>query len=156
MTTIKNLLIVYHSEGGETQKLAQSVLKGINMQNVPTLTISIQDPISIETDKVLKADAVILGTSENFGYMSGAMKHFFDRIYYPCLDKKRGLPYALFVKAGNDGTGAVASIEKIALGLAWRRISAPLIFLGEITRFDLLKCEELGATIATGLEVGVF
>ncbi len=156
MTTIKNLLMVYHSEGGETQKLAQSIIKGIKMQTVPTLNISIQDSINVKANKVLEADAVILGTSENFGYMAGAMKHFFDRIYYPCLEKKRGLPYALFVRAGNDGSGAVASIEKIALGLAWRRISTPLIFSGEITRFDLLKCEEFGATIATGLEVGIF
>ena len=156
MTPIKNLLIVYHSEGGDTRKLAKSVVKGTNMHTLPTLNISIQDPINVQPNKVLEADALILGTSENFGYMSGAMKHFFDRIYYPCLDKKRGLPYALFVRASNDGSGAVSSIEKIVLGLAWRRISTPHIFVGDITRDDLLKCEEFGATIAIGLESGVF
>ena len=114
---MKTLTVVFHSQGGGTEKLITALLDGISAQLFPELEIIIEDSVTIEPEKILKADAIVLGTTENFGYMSGALKHFFDRIYYPCLDAKRGLPYQLIVNAGTDGFGAVNSVEKIVIGL---------------------------------------
>ena len=88
--------------------------------------------------------------------MSGALKDFFDRTFYPAQGRIRGLPYALFVKAGNDGTGAVTSVERIARGYPLTRVAEPLIVRGEVTREDLERCEELGQTLAAGLTLGIF
>ena len=153
---MKTLIVVSHSQGGGTKKLITALIDGVSGQLFPELELIIEDSLTIETEKILKADAIVLGTTENFGYMSGALKHFFDRIYYPCLDAKRGLPYQLIVNAGTDGYGAVKSVEKIVVGLGWKRINRPLVFKGEITTKDLSACEEMGGMIAAGLEVGVF
>ena len=88
--------------------------------------------------------------------MSGALKDFFDRIYYPCLDKTEGLPFGVFIRAGNDGTGALASIERIVTGLRWRRVHDPVIAVGDFKLDHLVQCEALGMTLAAGLEAGVF
>ena len=112
-------------------------------------------PLKTGPDQVLKARGLILGTTENFGYMSGAMKDFFDRIYYPCLEETRGLPYALFIRAGQDGQGAKTSIERIVTGLGWRAVQEPLICKGEITQFEG-PCRQLGELMALGLEQEIF
>jgi NAD(P)H-dependent FMN reductase len=100
---------------------------------------------------VLGADGYVLGTTANFGYMSGALKHFFDQVYYPCLDATVGRPYALYVHGNSDATGAVRAVETLATGLRWRRVQAPLTVLGTPTRGDLDACWELGAAVAAGL-----
>ena len=153
---MKTLIVVSHSQGGGTKKLITALIDGVSGQLFPELEIINEDSVTIEPDKILKADAIVLGTTENFGYMSGALKHFFDRIYYPCLDAKRGLPYQLIVNADTDGFGAVNSVEKIVIGLGWKRIDKPLVFKGKITSKDLSNCKDMGGTIAAGLEMGVF
>jgi multimeric flavodoxin WrbA len=100
---------------------------------------------------VLGADGYILGTPANFGYMSGALKHFFDLVYYPCLDATRRRPYALYVHGNNDTAGAVRAVEGITTGLGWRRVQAPLTIIGTPSRADLDACWELGAAVAAGL-----
>ena len=95
-------------------------------------------------------------TTENFGYMNGALKDFFERIYYPCLESTRGLPYALFVKGGQDGQGARASVERILTGLRWREVQPPLVMAGLFDEAWLEPCRELGMTMAAGLEAGLF
>ena len=107
-------------------------------------------------DDLLQADAFILGTPENFGYMSGAMKYFLDRVYYPCEGKEAGKPYALFVRAGNDGSGAITSLRRILTGLAVREVQEPVLIAGEFDADRLAECEDLGLTMAAGLEAGVF
>jgi multimeric flavodoxin WrbA len=99
---------------------------------------------------------LLIGTPEHFGYMSGAIKDFFDRTFYPVENKVDGLPYAIYVSAGNDGTGAVNSIERIALGYKWKRIAEPLIVRGAPTLDALAKCRELGQTMAAGMDAGIF
>lgn len=113
-------------------------------------------PLESGPEDLLWADGLILGTTENFGYMSGALKDFFDRVYYPCLDRTEGLPWSLFVRAGNDGRGATSSIERIVTGLAWRQVQAPLICRGAWNDSWLGDCEELGITMAAGLDAGIF
>ena len=85
-----------------------------------------------------------------------SLKYFFDRIYYPCLEETQGLPYALFIKAGNDGSGALSSVRRIVTGLRWREVQAPLIVQGEVNAQTLADCRELGMALAAGLEAGLF
>ncbi|WOV90802.1 MAG: hypothetical protein R1F54_09795 [Candidatus Zeuxoniibacter abyssi] len=105
---------------------------------------------------VLTANAVIIGTTENFGYMSGLIKDFFERIYYPCLEKTQALPWALYVRAGKDGAGALRAVCAIAVGLKWRAVQEPLLLHGNHKPEFIGQCETLGSTMAAGLEAGLF
>jgi NAD(P)H-dependent FMN reductase len=100
---------------------------------------------------VLAADGYLLGTPANIGYMSGALKHFFDGIYYPCLTATQRRPYALYAHGGSDTTGAVRAVESIASGLSWRRVRPPVSVLGPPSAADLERCWELGAVVAAEL-----
>jgi NAD(P)H-dependent FMN reductase len=100
---------------------------------------------------VLEADGVVLGTPVNIGYISGALKHFFDQIYYPCLEATVGRPYAAYLHSGSDATGAVRAIDAITTGLRWRRIRPPLVVTGPPGRAELEQCWELGAIAAAEL-----
>ena len=100
---------------------------------------------------VLEADGYVLGTPANIGYMSGALKHFFDQVYYPCLEATVRRPFGLYVHGSSDTTGAVRGVEAITTGLRWRAVGAPVVVLGEARQADLDACWELGATVAAGL-----
>jgi NAD(P)H-dependent FMN reductase len=100
---------------------------------------------------VLNADAYLLGTPANLGYMSGALKHFFDQIYYPCLETTRGRPYGIYLHGNSDTTGALRAVESITTGLQWRRAQQPVVVLGSPTQPDLESCWELGAALAASL-----
>ena len=100
---------------------------------------------------VLEADAYVLGTPANLGYMSGALKHFFDQIYYPCLDATARRPYACYVHGNNDTTGALRSIQTVVTGLRWELVQAPLEVIGAPSKADLEAAWELGAAMTAGL-----
>jgi multimeric flavodoxin WrbA len=104
----------------------------------------------------LWAEAVILGTPEHFGYMSGALKDFFDRTFYPCENRTAGLPWGLFISAGNDGTGTRTAVERIVAGYRWKSVSEPIIVVGDPDAAALGRCHDLGATLAAGLATGIF
>lgn len=152
----RNLLIVYHSQSGSTERLAAAVIAGARNDAIDGVEVRVREALDASAEDVLWADALILGTPENFGYMSGALKVFFDRIYYPCLEQTQGRGYGLFIKAGNDGQGALSAVTRIVTGLAWRILAPPLIVAGELTDSDVDAAEELGMTIAAGLEAGLF
>jgi multimeric flavodoxin WrbA len=99
---------------------------------------------------------LLIGTPEHFGYMSGAVKDFMDRTFYPAENQVDGLPYAAFISAGNDGTGAANAIARIAIGYKWREIAPPLIVKGDVTPAARQQCIELGQTMAAGLALGIF
>jgi hypothetical protein len=150
------LLIVAHQPSENTRLLAQAVLRGAAHPEIGALSSRLVTPFEAGPEEVLAADAIILGTTENFGYMSGALKDFFERIYYPCLEKTEALPWALFIRAGNDGRGTRSSVERIVAGLGWKAIQPPLICRGEWDSAFETRCEELGTTVAAGLEAGIF
>lgn len=153
---LKSLLVVFHSASGNTQAMTDAVVAGIEAAETLRLNFDVKHALEATEDDVLKANGVILLTPENFGYMSGALKFFFDRIYYPCLDHTQGLPYALVVRAGNDGEGAIGSIERIITGLAWQAVSPPVLSKGNFDASILEQCTELGSAFALGLDSGIF
>ncbi len=153
---MKHLLLVYHSQSCRTEALAHAVYRGATDPAIDGVDTRLQLAGESGLDDLLWADAVILGTPENFGYMSGAMKDFLDRTYYPAQGLVEGMGYALFVSAGNDGTGAVRAIRRIALGYPLKEVVAPIIVRGEVHASNLEACQELGMTVAAGLELGMF
>lgn len=153
---MKHLLLVHHSQTGGIAAMAQAVLDGARDPAIAGVELRVASPLAADVEDLRWANAVILGTPENFGYMSGALKYFFDRIYYPCLEQTQGLPYALLIKAGNDGTGALASVRRIVTGLRWREVQAPVIVVGDIDARALAECRDLGMALAAGLEAGLF
>jgi len=153
---MKNLLIVANIPSENTERLAKAVTAGANHPDVDGVTTTLLAPLDATPSDVLRADGIIIGTTENFGYMSGLIKDFFERIYYPCLEQKQGLPYALYIRAGLDGTGTRIGVEKIITGLAWKAVNPPLLLHGEYKQSFETDCEELGQLVAAGLEAGVF
>ena len=136
--------------------MAEAVIRGASHDDIENVEVRVRDALEATPDDVLWADGYIFGTPENFGYMSGALKYFLDRIYYPCLDQIGGRPYALFVRAGNDGSGALSSVSRIVKGLAIREVQEPILIAGEFDAARLAECEELGMAMAAGLEAGIF
>lgn len=153
---LKTLLVVAHVPSPNTQGLLDAVMRGAGSGEIEGVAVEHIKPLDAVPEDVMRADGVILGTTENFGYMSGALKDFFDRTYYPCLEKTQGLPYALYIRAGLDGTGTRVAVTKITSGLRWKPIQEPLTFRGTFQAGWFEQCEELGMTMAAGLEAGIF
>lgn len=145
------LLIVHHTPSPNCQALFEAVVSGATTDEIEGVRVVRRAALAATASDVLDADAVLLGTPANLGYMSGALKHFFDQIYYPCLDTTRGLPFGCYVHGGNDVTGAVRGIESITTGLGWRRAADLVTVTGEPGKADIEACWELGAALAVGL-----
>jgi len=156
----KTLLIVSHAPSPNTQALLDSVVAGAAEAEAEaeakSLSVRALSPFDAGPDDVKAASALVLGTTENLGYMSGALKDFFDRVYYPCLEHTQGLPIALYIRAGHDGTGTRRGVETIVTGLRWRAVQAPLLCRGEYQSEFADQCHELGMAMAAGLDAGVF
>lgn len=154
--TCKSLLIVAHAPSGNTDLMVKALCSGAREIQSDQLIVRRQAALSTTAQDVLSSDAIILFTPENLGYMSGALKDFFDRIYYPVLEQKQGLPCAVVVRAGHDGTGTQKAIADILAGLRWRQVQAPLVCRGVWQDGFIVSCEELGKTLALGVAEGVF
>jgi multimeric flavodoxin WrbA len=159
LTGPKTLLIVYHTRGVKTAQMAQAVERGAvaalkEAEAENDVRVVAKRCAEAGSADVLAADALALGTPENFGYMSGMMKDFLERIFYACEGKIEGRPWALFVSAGQDGAGAIASVERIVTGLRLKKVREPILALREVTPAILAECEELGATLAVGIALG--
>ncbi|MFE3637746.1 flavodoxin family protein [Streptomyces sp. NPDC059168] len=145
------LLIVHHTPSPHCQALFEAVVSGATAPEIEGVRVVRRAALSATATDVLGADAYLLGTPANLGYMSGALKHFFDQIYYPCLDETRGRPFGYWVHGGNDVTGAVRAVESVTTGLGWRRSADAVTVTGAPGRGDTEACWELGATLAAGL-----
>ncbi|AQZ95386.1 flavodoxin family protein [Halopseudomonas phragmitis] len=152
----KRLLIVAHAPSENTRKLVEAVLQGASHSDIEQVEALWRPPLEAVPEDVLQADAIILGTTENLGYMSGALKDFFDRCYYPVLEKKQGLPCALYIRAGMDGTGTRRAIESIVTGLRWQWVQDPLILKGEWQESFADQAYDLGLYVAAGLDNSIF
>lgn len=151
---MKKLLIVYHSQSGTTALLAAAAMRGAQREaEVETRLVRAADAGLAE---LAWADALLLGGSENFGYLCGGLLDFLARVFYPAIALGITLPYAAIVSAGNDGRGAVAQIERIAAGFPLRQVASPEIVRGDADAAAVERCELLGQTIATGLALGIF
>ena len=126
----------------------ESVLAGARTDEVEGVEVVVAPALTAGAADALAADGFLLGTPANIGYMSGALKHFFDGIYYPCLEATRRRPYGLYVHGASDTTGAVRAVESIAGGLDWRRVRPAVTVTGEPAAGDLAACWELGAILA--------
>lgn len=151
----KKLLVVAHAPSTNTKKLVDAVLRGAHHADIENVVVTWKPPLEAGSDDVLNADGIILGTTENLGYMSGALKDFFDRSYYPVLEKKQGLPCAVYIRAGHDGTGTRRAIESILTGLRWKLAQDIIVCRGDWNDAFLEQCEELGLYMAAGLDNGI-
>jgi multimeric flavodoxin WrbA len=145
------LLVVHHTPSPATQALLEAVLEGARHPELAAVDVVTRPALAGGAADVLQADGVLLGTPANIGYMSGALKHFFDGVYYPVLQDTAGLPYGLWVHGGDDTTGAVRAVERIATGLSWQAAAAPVTVTGAPDKAALEACRELGATLAATL-----
>ena len=151
----RRLLIVAPAPSPNTRRLREAAERGARHPEIDGIEVVVKPPLEAGPDDVLACDAILLGTTENLGYMSGALKDFFDRSYYPVLEERQGLPCALYVRAGHDGTGTRRAVEGIVTGLRWRWVQAPLILRGEWQEAFVEQVEELAMTLAAGLEAGM-
>ncbi|WP_339670413.1 flavodoxin family protein [Dasania marina] len=149
---MKKILIVYHSQSGNTAQLARAVLKGASADAEVSLLPAMEAGVA----DLQACDAVIFGSPENFGYLSGGLKDFLDRTFYPLEPYQLNIPYGCFISAGNDGSGAVRQLERIAKGYPLRKVADPVIVKGQVSEGGLNLCEELGATFAAALAMGIF
>ena len=150
---MKTLLVVYHTRGVKNAQMAEAVARGA--QSEDGVQVVVKRCADAGPEDVLRADGLILGTPENFGYMSGMMKDFLERIFYECEGKVAGRPWALFVGTGLDGAGAVSSVERIVTGLRLKKIAEPIVVVKELQPGDIARLEELGQAMAAGLAAGI-
>ena len=143
------LLLVHHTPSPNLQTVLEAAREGAAM--VAEVELVVRPALSAGAADLLEADGVLLGTPANIGYMSGALKHFFDTVYYPCLDATVGLPYGVYVHGGDDTAGALKAIGTIAGALRWRQVAAPLSLTGAPGPADLEAVRELAATVAVQL-----
>ena len=151
----KTLLIVAHAPSPNTKKLAQAAYDGANHTDIG-INVILKSPQDTQLEEMLAADALLLGTTENLAYMAGLTKDFFDRCYYPVLEKKQGMPFALYVRAGHVGTGTKLAIKTITTGLRWEWIQEALILQGDWQEVFTEQVEELAMTLAAGVEAGIY
>lgn len=152
---MKRLLLVFHSQSGRTARLAEAAARGVE-SFADSVELRVCRAPEAGVEDLLWAEGLLLGTPENFGYLSGLMKDFLDRTYYPAEGKTVGLPWALFVSAGNDGTGAVRALQRIAAGYRWREVAEPVIVRGEPDAVGLSRCSDLAQTLAAGLALSLY
>jgi multimeric flavodoxin WrbA len=148
------LLIVHHTPSPATHTLLEAVRAGAGDDRIEGVEVVVRPALAATAVDVLGADGYLLGTPANLGYISGALKHFFDQIYYPCLDATVGRPFGAWVHGGSDATGALRAIDVITTGLRWKPAQSPVVVIGEPSKDDLDACWELGAATAAGLMPG--
>lgn len=152
---MKKLVVISNTPSPNTLKLREAVVNGARAAEVADLEIVESDPREATPELIMSTDGLILGTTENLGYMSGLVKDFFDRTYYPCLDHTQGLPFALYIRAGHDGTGTLRAIRTIVTGLRWKFVQEPLVLQGDFQDEFADQCHDLGNAMALGLDLGI-
>jgi multimeric flavodoxin WrbA len=145
------LLIVHHTPSPNLHSMLEAVTSGATDDAIEGVEVVVRAALSASASDALAVDGYVLGSPANLGYISGALKHFFDEIYYPCLEETIGRPFGFYLHGNNDTTGAERAIQAITTGLQWRLAAKPVTLIGEPSRTDLDACWDLGATLAAGL-----
>ena len=153
-TRARRLLVVHHTTSPSLHSMFDAVHEGSTDRSITGVEVVARPALAATAIDVLEADGYLLGTPANLGYMSGALKHFFDQIYYPCLEETVGRPFGTYVHGNEDVTGALRAIEVITTGLRWRLTQKPVSVIGEPTSTDVDACWELGAALGATLAVG--
>lgn len=148
---MSTLLIVHHTPSPATRELLESVLAGARDPDINGVEVEVRPALAATLPDMLAADGYLFGTTANFGYMSGALKHFFDTVYYPSLDHVAGRPYGLWVHGNNDTVGAVNAVEKLATGLGLEKVADVLDVAGTADAAVRERAYELGGTLAATL-----
>ncbi|HEY5334880.1 MAG TPA: flavodoxin family protein [Mycobacteriales bacterium] len=145
------LLVVHHTPSPALQELLEAALDGTRAEGLGAVEVVVRPALTCSPVEVLECDGVVLGTPANIGYMSGALKHFFDQAYYPVLEAKKGIPYGLYVHGNLDAAGAVAAVEKITKGLGWSKATDVVTVSGAPSKHDREAVWNLAATVAASL-----
>ena len=145
------LLVVHHTTSPALQALLEAARAGTRAEGLDAVEVRMQPALAANVPDVLAADGFVLGTPANIGYMSGALKVFFDLIYYPTLTAKVGAPYGLYVHGNSDTVGAIRAVESITKGMGWQRVHDPVSVVGAPTKLDAEAVAELAATVAATL-----
>lgn len=152
MSHTKKLIVTANTPSMNTSRMLDAVTRGASIENIDLQVIA---PDVLQPEDIISSNGLILGTTENLGYMAGTIKDIFDRCYYPCLEKTQGLPFAYYIRAGHDGTGTLRAITTITTGLKWRLVREPLICKGDFKESFINQCEELGLSMAASLDIGI-
>ncbi len=148
------LLIVYHSQSGATEQLASAVEQGA--LKIPSVQVVRLHAASVTAEHVRECRVLVVCSPEYFGYMAGAIKDLFDRTYEEVREHTTGKAYTAVICAGNDGSGALTSIERIIAGYRMKKIQEPIVHRGPVTSLVLDRCRELGETLAAGIDLGIY
>lgn len=148
---VKTLLVVHHSPSPATHELLDAVLAGAHDPEIEGVAVKVIPALAATVPHVLAADGYIFGTTANFGYMSGALKYFFDTTYYQCLGAVAERPYGLWVHGNNDTAGAVSSVRKLATGMGLVAVADALEVIAPVDKSIREQCYELGGTVAATL-----
>ena len=163
---MKTVLVVYHSMTGGTRQMVDALVAGMALE--PGISVNLRHAASAAADDLIEAAGYVFATPENLAAISGVMKDFFDRCYYPALEKINGRPYATLICAGSDGSNAARQIVRIATGWRLRQVAEPLIVCTHaqtpeailapklISARDLDRCRELGTQVAAGIALGIY
>lgn len=150
----KNILIIYHSQGGTMEALARRLAKGAGKEE--NVSVTFKKAVDACLEDLLNCSGIAIGSPEYFGTMAGMIKDFFDRTYDAAQAQTIGLPYIVFVSAGNDGRGAITQIERIAAGYKWKKVQEAIRVVGVPTEEDFDGVEDLGHALAAGIDFGIF
>lgn len=155
MPILKKLLVISHTPSDNTLKMRDAIINGARNKDLNDIEVNYISPIDTCSDDIKSAQAIIIGTTENLGYMAGLTKDVFDRCYYDCLETTQGMPFTFYIRAGLDGTGTKRALESITTGLRWRLVQDPLICKGEFSEDFITQCEDLGLAMAASLDAGI-
>lgn len=148
---MSRLLVVHHTASPALEELLEAAVAGARDDAISGVEVVVRPALTAGPVDVLEADGYLLGTPANIGYISGALKHFFDTVYYPCREATKGRPFAAYVHGNLDTGGAVRAIETITAGLGWRAVAPVLTVAGPASKLVREACYELGGTLAATL-----